>query len=610
MSRITDEHYRRFFDLSVDMLCLANEKGYFVDINQAFSTVLGYPKDVLLATSFLDLVHPEDLEKTRIEMEKLVGGGITNQFINRFRHANGHYLTFSWNAQSDPRDGLFYAIARDISAELTQTQRLQHIENSLISETILVTTDRKGVITQVNDKFCEISGYSREELVGQTHRIVNANYHPKEFFQELWRTIAAGKIWSGVIKNRKKNGQYYVQTIIVPMLDHLGQITEYLAIRQDITDSIKNQSELARTLEILNETSSIARVGGWELDVETGELTWTDETFRILEVEKRSGLKPMLPEGLKLFTPEHQPVIEEAVNRAIQFGEPYSLELQAQTAKGNVLWVYTNGKASYRNGRVYALSGTIQDIDARKIAKMSYDLERQKSFQSAKMASLGELAASMAHEINNPLGIISGYTELLLQKDDLPTDMESMLAVIQKSCVRIAHIVSSLRKFSRTDETRPHQPLSFGAVVREAISMAQPRLKNLAVDLSFNEESEARITGNDIEIEQVILNLINNSIDAIKDLPDRWIRLSVSRKANQIVFTIDDSGNGIAHENWGKLFTPFFTTKRPGEGTGLGLSIVEGILTDHGAQIHYIPEAPNTRFEIQFLDCLDNADGC
>ncbi len=183
----------------------------------------------------------------------------------------------------------------------------------------------------------------------------------------MWKTISSRNVWSDVLKNRKKNGQfYYAQTLITPISDPEGNICTFKAIRQDITDSIRQKTELVRTFDILNETSSIAKVGGWELEVETGELTWTDETFGILEVGKIDDQKPMLPEGIDLFIPEHQAVIETAVSWAIEFGEAYSLELQAQTAKENVLWLYTSGRANYQDGKVISLSCTIQDIDDRK----------------------------------------------------------------------------------------------------------------------------------------------------------------------------------------------------------------------------------------------------
>lgn len=582
------------------MLCVANLEGYFIEINEAFSITLGYSKDQLLGQPFLSLIHPEDKEATLNELKSLSSGQKTLGFTNRYLHKEGHYRTFSWRSQVDPDNGLVYAVAHDVTEEMNKSLRLHQIEQALTNESIISITDENGVITEVNNKFCEISGYSKDELIGHTHAIVNSGYHSKAFFSDLWRTIASGQVWTGLIKNNKKNGDYYfVQTIITPISDHQGQITHYLAIRHDITEHVKVEEDLAKTLGILNETSAIAKVGGWELEVETGKLTWTDETFRILEVEKVAGHNPNLPEGLKLFIPEHQRLIEEAVNRAIEFGEPYSLELQAQTAKGNVLWVYTNGKANYKDGKIVTLSGTIQDIDARKQAEARYDLERQKSIQTGKLASLGELAASMAHEINNPLGIISGYTELLMFSPNIEQKTHDKLDVILKSCERISHIVGNLKKFSRSEDRMAHQEKSLSSIIHESITLARPRLKRHLVAIEFVGD-DAMIDCNEIEIEQVILNLINNAVDAVKTLPERWIKIALLLHEDVVELQVTDSGDGIPESIRQKLFSPFFTTKKAGEGTGLGLSIIKGILKDHNASVDYDGTHTNTCFVIRF----------
>lgn len=477
-----------------------------------------------------------------------------------------------------------------------------------------------------------------------------------------------------------------------------------------------------RALRLLNETGRIAKIGGWELDIASGELTWTDETFRILEVEKKSDQKPMLPEGLALFTPHSAPIIDRAVKRAIELGEPYNLELEALTAKGNVVWVQTNGQPNYKDGKIISISGTIQDISERKAREKEnqflsemlgfgvwkYDPKTQQAdwdlkmfelfevephefqnsyktwekklspesrqqaiedlslalvgskeynteyeiilkngkrrhiatrgmvlrdekreaievygvcwditekieqekrlkeanirlIQSSKLAALGEMSAGIAHEINNPLTIIKASAELISSKlKNDPVKMEAKLESIGKSCDRISKIVNGLRKFSRSGEAQQRKLHPLSKIISESASLMEVKLKNRAIQLTVDCEQNLEVFCNDVEIEQVLINLLGNSIDAVKNKANPWIKIRAYESHDEVIVEVQDSGPGISEDVKSRIFDPFFTTKSVGEGTGLGLSITKGILDDHDAKILIPSELKNTCFQIRF----------
>ncbi len=252
------------------------------------------------------------------------------------------------------------------------------------------------------------------------------------------------------------------------------------------------------------------------------------------------------------------------------------------------------------------ITGILRDISERKAMQeqlitvseaLRVELKKEKEtalmlLQAAKMAAIGELAGNIAHEVNNPIGIILGKAKLLLSdfKDQVPARVARDLEKIDRHAERVAGIVRGLLSFSRPS-TQEKESIEIGAVIEDSLSLVDARLRadNIVVKVSLAERLP-RIVGNFNDLQQVIINLANNAADAMPGGGE----LSISarpfanrmneRTVEGVEVKVSDTGKGISSDNIERVFTPFFTTKEA-EGTGLGLAIVQGIIKDHGGKI-------------------------
>jgi C4-dicarboxylate-specific signal transduction histidine kinase len=237
-------------------------------------------------------------------------------------------------------------------------------------------------------------------------------------------------------------------------------------------------------------------------------------------------------------------------------------------------------------------------------ARKAYQLLAEQqiiSINSSKLAALGEMAGGIAHEINNPLAIISGYMQQLRKiLSDFPhmaEKTEKQLSKIESMVTRISRIVLGLRSFARDGSADPVERFSLQSLVEESLILAETKLKTMGVSLKQIMPSEVIwLDGQKVQLSQVLVNLINNAFDAIEPNQEKWISIQAQIIGQRLELSVTDSGHGIPLKVQEKLMQPFYTTKPLGKGTGLGLSISKGIVERHKGRFYYDSKCQNTRF--------------
>lgn len=219
---------------------------------------------------------------------------------------------------------------------------------------------------------------------------------------------------------------------------------------------------------------------------------------------------------------------------------------------------------------------------------------------SEKMASLGEMASGMAHEINNPLAIILGLCDQTLHRLEVDREAQDQniksLEKIANMAQRIAKTVKGLKTFSRSGDKDSFVETKFSEILTDTLELCSERFKKGGIELILGDFGNDSLPCRAVQISQVILNLLNNSYDAVQALAEKWVKIDVVNTGSSIQIQITDSGTGIPPQIVDKLMQPFFTTKEVGKGTGLGLSISKGIAEDHGGRLFVDSTCKNTRF--------------
>jgi two-component system, sensor histidine kinase and response regulator len=375
------------------------------------------------------------------------------------------------------------------------------------------------------------------------------------------------------------------------MLDVASRRASLESVNASIEQKVAERTnELAAASEMLRHTGEMAKVGGWELDLDTPQLFWSPETCRIHEID--SPVAPPLDQAINFYAPEARPVIRAAVQAGIDRGTPWDLELPMITAKGRPIWVRAQGSAVMKNGRTTKLIGAVQDITTRKQSEQALLLAKEAA-ESANQAK-SDFLATMSHEIRTPLNGVLGFTEILIDSP-LTEQQRAYAATIRSSGEALLNIINDILDFSKIEAgkiTIELLPMDLRQTIRDVTSLlsAQANEKGLHLSVDCPDLLPSSIVADRGRLRQILLNLAGNALK-FTERGSVTLRISEARKAEARLLRIEviDTGLGIPREKQAQLFQKFTqadssTTRRFG-GTGLGLAISKRLVELMGGEI-------------------------
>jgi PAS domain S-box-containing protein len=452
------------------------------------------------------------------------------------------------------------------------------MREALNAHAIVAITDAQGKIIYANDKFCSISKYPREELIGRDHRILNSGFHSKEFMRSLWSTIGQGKIWKGEIRNRAKDGTFYwVDTTIVPFLDGERKPRQYVAIRVETTDRHKALAELKLFRMLVDESSDSIEV------VDPVSARFLDVNVKGHEAVGYSREEFL---SLRVFDLDSSVEVSNWPNFIAQLRASGAKRFEeTRTRKDGTKFPVEISARFVALEREYIVA-VVRDISERKEMEAKF-------FRAQRLEAIGSLASGIAHDMNNILAPIMMSAPILRMKLT-PEKTEEILDIIETNAQRGANLIRQLLTFGRGIEGA-RRLVQLKPLAEEIAKIAQQTFpKSISVSIDVAAPIWA-VIGDPTQFHQVLLNLCVNARDAMPaggvltiGVENRRLDESMAamipgaRPGPFVMLRVTDTGTGIPPEIISRIFDPFYTTKQESKGTGLGLSTVVGIVKSHG----------------------------
>ncbi len=592
----SEKKYSNSINSTLEGYWLVDIDGRILEVNNSFCNMLELSRDELIGRRPPEFAD-EESRALHEQMTSKIKDTEQRQYEVTFVTKSGNPVFTKVNATSIYDDngepaGAFAFISNITKEKLAEKKLEENIKeldfqkSALDHHAIVSITDVKGNITYINDKFCEISGFSRDELIGQNHRIVKSGDHSTEFYNNLWKTIANGKTWHGEIKNLKKGGGFYwVEATIVPFVGNDGKPFQYVAIRTDITELKHAEESLRRSDDRHEKSMNFANIGTWDWNIITGDLLWSDRIAPLFGGEG-GAMETSYDNFLAAIHPDDRQMVVDAVNNCVEKAVEYDIEHRVVWPDGTCRWLHERGDVVRDSqGNPQNMLGVVRDVTNRKEAEVA--LQKAKEDAETANQAKSDFLSSMSHELRTPLNAILGFTQLMQFNPSTPLTEEQKDSTEQiikggNHLLELIDQVLELAKIEAGKMSLSIENVSLPELLDECSVMVRAIAdkRNITVNANTEKCPEVEVLADHTRIKQVLLNLLSNGVKYNNEGGSLSIMTRLEGDG-RVHIAITDTGPGIPEDKHAGLFEPF---NRLGhetseiEGTGIGLTITREMI--------------------------------